>query len=240
MLPIGAAGDINRQLLFSELQSVLAAYEAMLHASEPASPDFIRLQYHCNALQISDWLSNVRVEKGLMPHRYWQNHLLSETLFKDGQWQLRPLLLPLLSACVVSAAGVAVRQRVFAADQVLELPQIPAEQAQQYLAQLSALLQIGWCRPLPFQLKIGSLALQSKQDERLVSKLAQKFHGDDFNPGLLSENLYLARAYQDFTGFWSDEALTLCQQLLAPLLTWLAEAKNANANTNLGAADANA
>jgi len=242
LLPIGAAGDINRQLLFSELQSVLQAYEAMLQASEPASPDFIRLQYHCGALQISDWLSNVRVDKALTPQRYWQNHLLSETLFKDGQWQLRPLLLPLLSACVVSAAGVAVRQRILAPDQILELPQIPAEQAQQYLAQLSSLLQTGWCRPLPFQLKIGSLALQSKQDERLVLKLAQKFHGDDFNPGLLSENLYLARAYQDFAGFWSDEALALCQQLLAPLLEWLQEAKtaSASANANQGAADANA
>lgn len=245
LLPLGAAGDIVRQLLCQELTGVLTRYAQALGMTAPASPDFIRLRYvvaeragnsdsaqpaaasaqGCGPLVISDWLSGVRYYPDLPAAGYRQFHLFSETLFKDGQWQLRPLLVPLLSACIASAAGVSVRQQVFAPDRSLLLPDISQAQACAYLQSLSAQVQRGWCRPLPFQLKLGALALQSKQDERWLTRLAQKFTGDDFNPGLLDENPYLARAYADFASFWSDEAAALCQQLLAPLLQWLESAE---------------
>ncbi len=222
VLPLGAAGQLTEQQLREQLPAQLQRFVSALAGKRRLGRDFLACQLTTTPVPLQDWLSTVyQSHDGIL----WQLHLQAETLQKDGQWRCRPLLLPWLALLLSAACGEVVQQHIVAPDGDLILPSPGRDEALAILQQLTACYLDALCEPLPYQLKLASDWLQSKQDERQLQKLQQSYDGTEFSQGLVQHNRALQRAYPHFALFWSERSVALADTLLGPLLKCLSQSQ---------------
>jgi exodeoxyribonuclease V gamma subunit len=93
------------------------------------------------------------------------------------------------------------------------LPPLEPSVARQYFERLVAAYAEGLCAPLPLTPKTGFAWLEKGSD------VARKvYEGDDYLPGEVQRNEYLARAWPDYAHLVADGRFErACRDLLEPL-----------------------
>jgi exodeoxyribonuclease V gamma subunit len=109
-----------------------------------------------------------------------------------GQW------LQHLAAC---AAGLNTQSILIGADQLLTIHPLPQNQAYSLLTDLIEAWQLGLQNPLPIACRTGFVWLNAAA-ETAKQTAQSRYEGDDWNPGEVAYDAYLARFYPDFASLY--------------------------------------
>lgn len=221
-LPPGPQGELICQQLLPQANW---QWQQLSHHRPSGSLQRLAIVLDSHGIALRDQLSQVWQEPGAAQTTWRHVLLLPDTLQHKGQYRLRPLLLPWLQLLLAGAQQV-IEQTIIAADGVLRWQSPPPAQALAWVQDILTLWQQGLQQPLAVDVGLAQVWLTAKsQDDAQVQKLAKLFYGDDFSPGLLPTNPYMARVFSDFEQFFQQGFATHARQLYQPLLTQLASAQ---------------
>lgn len=226
VLAMGAFGERMRDSLAEPMQTLFEEYQAALeewpHILDEPQP--VRLARPDGPL-LEDWLDELRLDADGQRCRLL---LTSSSLIKKNQYQWHHLLRPWVAHLAGHLEGDAMTTRLLSKAGHVTLAPLDPEIARDHLRELIAAWQAGMRTPLPLAMgaafawlsKAGSP--ESGPDSDAWKAAARAFEGDDFSPGEVGRDPYLAHRWPSFDSLASAQRGTesfaeLTQRLLAPV-----------------------
>ncbi len=128
-------------------------------------------------------------------------HLSAQTLVKNKTSQPHKLIGQWLQHLAACAAGLNTQSILIGADQRLTIHPLPQNQAYSLLTDLIEAWQLGLQNPLPIACRTGFDWLNAVA-ETAKQTAQSRYEGDDWNPGEVAYDAYLARFYPDFASLY--------------------------------------
>jgi exodeoxyribonuclease V gamma subunit len=202
LLPLaGFADNAFAQIAHPAIQA-WRHYQALLTqwptAQEPRSIELSFTTDNDIRVQLSGALNQLRLnnhqQHGLL-------HLSAQTLVKNKTSQPHKLIRQWLQHLAACAAGLNTQSILIGADQLLTIHPLPQNQAYSLLTDLIEAWQLGLQNPLPIACRTGFVWLNAAA-ETAKQTAQSRYEGDDWNPGEVAYDAYLARFYPDFASLY--------------------------------------
>ncbi|SFU77813.1 exodeoxyribonuclease V subunit gamma [Halomonas korlensis] len=231
VLAMGAFGSRMREQLIEPMDALFEAYEAALQDWPQAidEPEPVRLDLAPNLL-IEDWLDELRRDADGNRCRLL---LSTSSLIKKGKYHWHHLLRPWVTHLAGHLEGERMTTRLLSKAGHVTLPSLDPEQARAHLHTLTAAWQAGMGAPLPLAIGSAFVWLSKRgpndtpaditPDHDAWQAARKHYEGDDFTPGEVSRNPYLAHRWPSFRDLVEanrhqpDSFAELAERLLAPV-----------------------
>lgn len=218
-LGVGAATSMHAGQL-AEPVLALAGRLAQLQQTYPICHKARAVQWHHQAIELQDWLSQLRQNAS---GQQCQLLLSASAIIKQRKYQWRHLVLPWLSHLLANTLGPCQTIVLSQAGEIAFAELTVTTATEQLSEVLSCYLQAHQA-PWPLELECAMLYLQQSEagklsTEQILQQCEKRYLGDSFNPGIVQLNPYLHRLFPDFQRFaGSGDFMRFAEQLYRPLL----------------------
>lgn len=128
----------------------------------------------------------------------------AQSLLKKDLIQHHNLILPWLRHLAACADGLCVQSFIAAADGIVAIPALPQTEALSHLQTLLEAWRLGMRAPLPVACRTAFAWLNAPEDKALETAQTQ-YDGDEWNPGEVDFDAYLARFFPNFASLYQTE-----------------------------------